>query len=308
MPDTDVTRDLFLHWFQHAYGHELQLTDFAGPTLIANIGEMRLALEVQPLPAPAPNEPWDSVRIDLESRISEAVPGAIAVWTPLGASLPIDEPGSSEFIEEIAKTAIKLGPRERSHAPLPIELYLRKNEESGGVISVTGGLNAHWAKFTQHVTGAYDLDSTSLHRLPESEEHLNELIEAIITLSKTLDVGQVGSLPTIDAWTVQRTDDEGSAKIVGVPPSVADDAGRQMRPNLRRAIAASAPRLREAEADVRAIVLLAYYGRVEDEVVTTALRGFDPALYSGLDIVCLVVDGIVKPLIQAPIEALAVRR
>ena len=76
---------------------------------------------------------------------------------------------------------------------------------------------------------------------------------------------------------------------------------------LYRTLAESAPRLREAEADVRAVVLLAYYGRIEDEVVTTALRGFDPALYSGLDIICLVTDGIVKPLIQSPIGSLAAR-
>ena len=308
MPDTDVARDLFLHWFQHAYGHEPQLTESTDPTLIANVGGAHLALEVQPLIAAGPSEPWDSVRTDLESRISASVPGAIAVWTPLGAGLPADEPASSEFVDEISKTALKLGPRERSYARLPIELYLRKNDESGGVVSVTGGLNAHWAKFTEHVTGSYDLDSTSLHRLPESDEHLLELIEAIIDLSKSLDVGQVGSVPTFDAWTVQRTDDEGSATLVGVPPSVAADSGPHLRRNLRKALAGSAPRLREAEADVRAIVLLAYYGRIEDEVVTTAMRGFDPALYSGLDIICLVADGIVRPLIQAPIEALAARR
>ena len=134
------------------------------------------------------------------------------------------------------------------------------------------------------------------------------MIEAIIELSKSLDVGQVGNVSTFDAWSVQRTDDEGSTTLVGVPPSVARDAGLQVRRNLRRALAESAPRLRESEADVRAMVLLAYYGRIEDEVVTTAMRGFDPTLYSALDIICLVADGIVKPLIQAPAEALAARR
>ena len=89
---------------------------------------------------------------------------------------------------------------------------------------------------------------------------------------------------------------------------MAADAGPHLRRNLRRALADSAPRLRETKAGVRAIVLLAYYGRIEDEVVTTAMRGFDPTLYSGLDIICLVVDAIVKPLIQAPVEALAARR
>ena len=30
------------------------------------------------------------------------------------------------------------------------------------------------------------------------------------------------------------------------------------------------------------------------------MRGYDPTSYSGLDFVCLVADGVVKPLIQTP--------
>lgn len=308
MPDTDVARDLFLHWFRHAYGHEPRVVESIGTTVLAEVGGMRLTIEVRALLPSEGDERWDAARADLESRIAEIVPASIAIWTPLGATLPADEPAASEFVDIISTAAIKLGPRERSYARLPIDLHLRKIDASGSVLSVVGGLNAHWARFTEHVQGSYDLDSSRLHRLPESDEHLEELIGAIIDLSKTLDVGQVGSIETYDAWTVQRTGDERSATIVGVPPSAIEDVGLQVRRNLRRALAENAPKLRDADTDIRAMVVLGYYARMEDEAVTTSLRGFDPALYSGVDIICLVADGLVKPLIQVPVSALSASR
>ena len=308
MPDTDVARDLFLHWFQHTYGHEPAVIESTDTTLLADVGGMRLTIEVQPLLPSAEDERWVSARADLEMRIAEEVPATVAVWTPLGATLPTDEPMASAFVETLSTAAIKLGPRERSYARLPIELLLRKAEASGGVVSVTGGLNAHWARFTEHVQGSFDLDASRLHRLPESDEHLEELLGTIIDLSRTLDVGQVASVETFDAWTVQRTGDERSAAIVGVPPSAIEDVGLQVRRNLRKALAETASRLRDAEADVRAMVLLGYYARMEDETVTIALRGFDPTLYSGIDVICLVADGLVKPLIQSPASALPASR
>ena len=53
---------------------------------------------------------------------------------------------------------------------------------------------------------------------------------------------------------------------------------------------------------------LGYYARMEDETVTTSLRGFDPTLYSGIDVICLVADGLVRPLIQSPASALPASR
>jgi hypothetical protein len=38
---------------------------------------------------------------------------------------------------------------------------------------------------------------------------------------------------------------------------------------------------------------------MNDEGATIAMRGFSPSLYSGLEFVCLVADGLVKPLIAA---------
>jgi len=81
-----------------------------------------------------------------------------------------------------------------------------------------------------------------------------------------------------------------------------------VRRNLRRLLAGSGPSLRGREAHVRALALLGYYPRIEQEGATTAMRGYDPVLYSGLDFVCLVADGLVTPLIEAPAGVLPWRR
>ena len=48
------------------------------------------------------------------------------------------------------------------------------------------------------------------------------------------------------------------------------------------------------------LIVLGPYARMEQEGATTAMRGYDPALYAGIDFVCLVADGLVKPLVQTP--------
>jgi transcription termination factor NusB len=235
----------------------------------------------------------------LEELIGEGLPTWVALWVPAGANLPSDEPDVSEFAALVREAAIKLDPVERSYVSLPAKLYLRKNADTGGVVSVTGGLNPHWARFTERVRGSYDLDSTQLHRLPESEEHLEKLLDGVVEKTETLDAGQYAVIETIDAWTVQRLSGEPGVTIVGAPPAVAGEGGIAVRRNFRRILAGAEP-LREAKVGAPALVVLGYYARIEQEGATVAMRGFEPALYSGIDFVCLVADGVVKPLIQPP--------
>lgn len=305
MSEIDVARELFLHWLSDTYDRGFALADGDGSPAIATADDTRLAVETRALLDASANARWNTARAELEQRLAEQVPASIAAWLPLGAPLPSEEPTASEFVDLVSKAAVKLGPRERAYVRLPIDLLLRKNTDSGGVVSVTGGLNQHWARFTDHVRGAYDLDSTRLHRLPESEEHLQSLIDEIVGRAAELEAGQVGRVETFDAWTVQRVAGKGGATIVGVPRDLSDDVPLDVRRSLRRIVADSGSRLRETDADLRSLVVLGYYGRVEQETVTTALRGYDPSMYAGIDFVCLVADGIVKPLIQAPATALA---
>lgn len=296
MSDLDVALDLFLYWLRDTYQRGFQVRE-RGELITAADGEHALSIAVRPL-VPFEDAAWERQRALLEELISEDLPARIALWVPSGADLPREEPDVSEFIAAVKQSALKLGPHERSYVPLPIELRMRKSQETGGVVSVTGGLNPHWAKFTERVRGSYDLDSTELHRLPESEEHLEALLDSIVERTKELEAGQITTLETVDVWTVQRLSGTGGMTIVGVPPAETTDLGLAVRRNFRRTLVDIGPKLRGAAEPVRALVVLAPYARIEQEGATTALRGYDPSLFTGIDFICLAADGLIKPLIQ----------
>jgi hypothetical protein len=310
MSEFDVTLELFIRWLNEAHERRFRIAESTDGGALAEDGETRLAVEVRPLLGPVENAAWLAAVARLEAQIGEGLPGAYGLWLPFGAVLPVGEPALSEFIDYVRQAAVRLGPHERSYVPLPVRLLLRKVSDGGGVVSATGGLNPHWARFTELVRGTYDLDATRLHRLPESERHLEELIELVVEVSKQLEAGQRAEIDTVDAWTLQRLDgpeigkrkseDGGAVTIVGSPPMQTDDPGLAVRRNVRRILAETGPKLRENDASLRALVLLGHYARMEQEGATTAMRGYDPALYSGIDFVALVTDGLVKPIIEAP--------
>jgi len=293
-----VALELFLRWLNEREQRRFRIESAVHDGAVASDGIVRLAVEVRALLGPTEDAAWLAARERLEEQVTAAVPTSIALWVPAGAALPAGEPLLSEFIEHVRQAAVKLGPQERASVPLPIRLLLRKSSDSGNVVSVTGGLNPHWARFTERVRGTFDLDSTRLHRLPESEEHLEALLDAIVERSSKLEAGQVAEIETIDSWTVQRVEGDGVA-IVGVPPVETQDAGLAVRRNLRRILGDAAPALRASDAEMKALVLLGYYARIEEEGASIAMRGFSPSLYSGLEFVCLVADGLVKPLMAA---------
>ncbi len=294
--ESDVALDLFLHWLTETYGRAFQRNAGSSDLVTASDGDVQLATAVRTL-LTSEDAAWESRRRMLEELIADGLPARVALWVPAGAHLPSEEPEVSEFAALVREAAIKLGPSERSYVPLPVKLKLRKSADTGGVVSVSGGLNPHWARFTERVRGSYDLDCTQLHRLPESEEHLESLLDAVVERTQSLDVGQHAVIETIDAWTVQRLSGDAGVTILGVPPAVAAEGGIAVRRNFRRILAGAGP-LREAKGGARALVVLGYYARIEQEGATVAMRGFEPALYSGIDYIALVADGVVKPLIE----------
>lgn len=306
MREADVCLQLFLAWLDQVHGRRFQVDEgedlpAGGLSALASNGSLRLALEVHHLIGPTENAAWLALRERLQKEIALELRGAFALWLPVGADLPSGARETLEFVQRVRQTAVTLQPDERAFVPFPITLYLKKVRDEGNLMSVVGGMNPYWARFTERVRGSFDLDSTRLHRLPESEEHLQQLIDSITEASQRIqDVGQWVEIETIDAWTIQRLEGDHGVAIVGVAPDEIEDVGLAVRRNFRRILADAAPRLRQRQADLRALVLLGYYARMEQEGATTALRGYDPTLYANLDFVCLAADGLLKALIQAP--------
>ena len=104
--------------------------------------------------------------------------------------------------------------------------------------------------------------------------------------------------PAEDVWTIQRLRQGQGFLVVGLPPQALADIGIAVRRNLRRILTDAGPRLLAAQADLKALLILGFYDSVEEENVSTSLRGFDPALYTSLDFVCLATDGRLKPITE----------
>ena len=310
MREEDVCLEMFLAWLAARHGRRFSLDQAEQPepgvvAATATDGSIHLAVEVHQLLEPVDNQPWLAHRDVLQGEIAMDLPGAYALWLPPGADLPSGAGETADLVKLVRETALTLEPGQRSYLALPIAIYLKKQGPDGGLVSVVGGLNAYWARLTERVKGTYDLDSSRLHRLPESEEHLRDLSDRIIEEAAGIEaVGQWVEIDTIDSWTIHRLDGDSGVTIIGRPPQEVRDVSLTVRRNFRRLLAGAGPRLRGRQADVRALVVVGHYGRMEQEGVSTAMRGFDPTLYSGFDFVCLAADGLIKALMEAPSRAL----
>jgi hypothetical protein len=164
---------------------------------------------------------------------------------------------------------------------------------------VVGGLSRYWAGMSERVRGTFDLDASAIHRLPESEEERVALVDRAVQEAGRLgELRQWVHLAAEDVWTIQRLRQGQGFLIVGLPPQALADIGIAVRRNLRRILTDAGPRLLAAPADLRALLILGIYDSVEEENVSTSLRGFDPTLYTSLDFVCLATDGRLKPIVE----------
>jgi len=305
MREQDVCLELLLDWLADERGRrfEIERTEEPAPGVLAAVatdGARRLAAEVHPLLEPTRNDAWASNRERLEVQIASGLPGGYALWLPPGADLPAGGSAEEELVRLVREVASALEPGQRADVPVPVSIFIKKQQDEGSLMSVSGGLNRYWARLSERARGTYDLDSTRLHRLPESAEHVERLCETVWERAAAIEsAGQWVEIETIDAWTVQRLAGAEGFAIIGRPPEELADVGLAVRRNLRRLLAEATPRLHESGAEVKALVATGYYAHMEDEGATTAMRGYDPALYAGLDFVCLVADGQVKALMEA---------
>ncbi|HLB27109.1 MAG TPA: hypothetical protein VJN32_05625 [Dehalococcoidia bacterium] len=305
MREQDVCLELLLDWLADERGRrfEIERTEEPAPGVLAAIatdGAQRLAAEVHPLLAPTRNDAWASNRERLEGEIAAGLTGGYALWLPPGADLPAGGAVEAELLRLVREVASKLEPGQRADVPAPTTVYIKKQQDEGALMSVSGGLNRYWARLSEKARGTYDVDSTRLHRLPESPEHVERLCETVWERAAAIEsVGQWAEIETVDAWTLQRLAGAEGFAIIGRPPEELADVGLAVRRNLRRLLAEAAPRLHGSGTDVKALVSIGCYAHMEDEGATTAMRGYDPALYAGLDFVCLAADGLVKALMES---------
>ena len=223
---------------------------------------------------------------------------------PPGGVLPAQEPDESEWVRRTVLAASKLASGRSGEARYPAKMMLVKTRDEGGYANVPGGLGRHWTKITDRVSGTFFVDSIGLKRLARAEEEREELFDHIGLLSQGMTKNDAIEFEFDDAWSVQRIprgpESAGIADgwaITGCPDGFDPADGAVIRRLLRTRLSVAGEKLRPHRDAVRALVLIGAYDYMENENAGPSLRGFDPSLAATFDIVALVSDAEVKPIV-----------
>jgi hypothetical protein len=288
---------LFLSWFGGHYARStaVESANSDGTVLESNVAvgrRWKLSLNVVNTLAFDATVEWEAARAALEKRL-DLEGRSLAVWAPRGAGIPAVEPGLSQFMLSV-NSANKLEDG-RLELRRPVNLYLRRVGNTGSVITILGGLAAHWAQFTNRVPGTFQLNSGELLRLPASEEERSELAERIVLAAGQPDVDENVIVRAEDAWTANDLG-AGQSCVLGTPAPENEEWSANLRRNLRRKLKELAPP--GSGQDARALVLIGAASYADEEKLSWALRGMDPTLYSAYDILAVIADGMVKTILQ----------
>jgi len=290
---------LFLQWFGGYYARSTAIEAHEASESgvhrgVVNVGRRwRLAFSLLNTLAPDADLPFEAARAAVEQRLDGAGQ-RVALWMPRGAHLPEGEPGLSQLLLQVAAAVDTEDGRKELRRP--VSLYLRRQGTSGSVVTILGGLGGHWAQFTNRVPGTYYLNALELYRLPMSEELRDELTERIVLAAGQPEADDTQVIPAVDAWTVTPVEGD-RAYVIGTPKPEDDNQASALRRNLRALLREAAPTLSLA-ADAKALIVMGAATYADEEKLTWALRGMDPTLYAGYDLLVVIADGLVKPLLK----------
>lgn len=290
-PVADEAVDIFLSWINHQQGASYVLTGEGAPWR-AVTGDASLAIHVGLLYDVDADPAWSRRRRAVARQLVEAGSGPLSLWIPPQTGLThIDR---ADVIRRIVEAASGLAPGQRGQVEFPVSLTLRKLSDEASYVQVRGGLAPYWARLTGRAFGQYDLETEAIHRLPEPESRVQELLDWVVLVGNGMKAGTSSEIKAEDAWTIRRPLRGEWTVVIGAPPESDPANGTSVRRLLRRALKSAAEE--QATAARRALVVLAVAQTLEQETATIALRGCDPGLYSLFDVICLVADGGCKSL------------
>lgn len=265
------------------------------PIFVFSDGERRLALAV--LHTWERDPAVDERRQEVAQRLTELVRGPFLLWLPPFADVPAEEPTQSDFVARVQLAAASLAAGGRSEVRLPIRVRVAKRDEQGGYASVLGALNRWWAVITERVSGTVFVDATTMRRAPRDEAEREAIFDQIAQLSLSLEPGQSAEFEMEERWTVQRLHEGDGFAVVGAPADADPNDGAAMRRILRKGLKAAGEALAAAQPDIRGVALVGSCEFAEHEGIRSLVKSIDPTLYTGFDLVTVLVDGESCPIV-----------
>jgi hypothetical protein len=227
-------------------------------------------------------------------------PGGYVLWLPPGAVIPTEEPAYSDLRILLSNGLAGLNPGDHREVRIPVTLKLAKIETEGAYVSVTGGLSSVWTTISDGIEGSFHLDSRPLHRLPAETAELDIIISRVRDRAALLNAEEVTDVHVHDYWLVTRLPDSApqGVVIIGRPPDVDPSDGVPVRRSFRRHVERAVAQRRSGDCELSVLILVGALAHMEDELVTSALRGMNPVAYGALDLIVLVADGAVRQVLQ----------
>ncbi len=295
---------MLVDWYGERAGRSYRLasvTEAALPVYVADAPEGRLALAMAALWEPESDPQAEDARDMMQERLSGGnVRGPHIVWVPPHASVPGEEPNTSEFVMRAQLAAATLHPGARAEIELPVKIHLQKARDEGGYANVTGGLSRFWTEVTDRVEGTFNVYSKPIHRAPQSEAARAALFDRIGERAKNMNLGDAAELDAADAWTVQRLPEEPLGEtgfaVAQAPPRIDPADGTLMRRLVRARLKDAATALDGVDAAIKGVGFVAIYEYAEYENVGSFVKSLSPGLYAGLPLIAVVVDGEVRPI------------
>ncbi len=250
-------------------------------------------------PVPGATELADLLTSDIEGD-PHVEPGGYVVWVPPRVALPEGEPHRSRLRVLLASGLGGLAPGERREVRLPATVKLAKIDAEGAYVSVTGGLSTEWLALSEGVRGAFHLDARAIHRTPSERAELDLILTRVRDRAAILEPFEVSDVEIDDTWTVSRLPEGAPSGVTVLTAPEAFDPidGVAVRRGLRAHVARAVAQREARPGDLSVLVVVAALAHMSEELVTTSLKGMNPAAYGLLDLIVVVADGQVRQVLQ----------
>ncbi len=225
---------------------------------------------------------------------------AYVLWAPPGGSIPTEEPGLSDLRVLVTRGVNGLEAAQRREIRRPVTLRLAKIDAAGAYMSVSGGMASVWTHLSENINGSFHLDSRELLRLPEEQAEVEILTTRVRDRAVLLEPEEITRVDVHDYWLVSRVPgtEPAGLTVIGSPEGADPADTGAMRRMLRGHIGRALEQRAGHGNDLSVLLLVASLAHMEDERVTAALRGMNPASYGAIDLIALVADGSVRQVLQ----------